>query len=256
MRAFADNDVVMLENVRCNGVSHGGCKRGCTVFWREDWVRSTTADAPAGEVGDHALLARRLKTKSDADPELYYCQSSQLLSATHPLSGKERLRRCIGNVMSGNYGVAEMIRNVLVWFWVRGREKLFGPFPAGKLIKTPVEVLDLQVGERVEVKSITEIKATLDARGWNRGLHFAPEMIPYCGRQLCVVARADRMIMEGTGIMRTMKHTVVLENSYCDSATWAFGACPRLDLIYWREIWLKRVHEPATKAAELESVQA
>ncbi len=116
-----------------------------------------------------------------------------------------------------------------------------GPYPVGNLQKTPVEVLNLQVGELVEVKSLEEIKRTLDCQGENRGLHFAPEMIPYCGRRLRVVARADQMIMEGTGLMRSMKNTVILENAICDSATWAFGACPRQDWMYWREIWLKRV---------------
>jgi hypothetical protein len=142
--------------------------------------------------------------------------------------------------MSGNYGALEMLRNIVVWICVRGREKVLGPYPAGKLQKTPVEVLNLQVGELVEVKSLAEIKQTLDRRGWNRGLHFAPEMIPYCGRRLRVAARADQMIMEGTGVMRSMKNTVILENVVCDSATWAFGACPRQDYMYWREIWLKR----------------
>ncbi len=244
MRAFANDDVVMLEDVRCSGVAHGDCKRGCTVFWRESWLRSTTESAPAAEIGDRELLAASLRTQCTENPEVYYCQSSQLLSATRPLGGKERLVRCIRNVTSGNYRATEMIRNVCVWIRVRGREKFFGVYPVGKLTKTPAESLDLQTGELVEVKSLAEIRATLDACGWNRGLHFAPEMIPYCGRRLRVVARADRMIMEGTGTMRSMKNTVILENSTCDSATWAFGACPREDLIYWREIWLRRVNAP------------
>jgi len=77
----------------------------------------------------------------------------------------------------------------------------------------------------------------------HRGLHFAPEMIPYCGRRLRVAKLADKMIAEGTGAMRKLKNTVILENSVCDSATWSFGGCPREDHIYWREIWLRRVEE-------------
>ena len=243
VRAFPDNDVVILESVRCSGVSHGACKRGCAIFWKEAWLRNTTLDAPASKPTNPEILASRLKTQNESDPELFFCQSSQLLRATHPLSGKERILRCIRNVTTGNYRSLEMARNLVVWISVRGREKLFGVYPVGLLEKTPVGVLDLQVGELVEIKSLDEITKTLDSRGWNRGLHFAPEMIPYCGRRLRVAARADRMITEGTGKMRSMKNTVILETSVCDSATWAFGACPRQDYIYWREIWLKRVNE-------------
>ncbi|MGE0757385.1 MAG: hypothetical protein AB7O38_10205, partial [Pirellulaceae bacterium] len=52
VRAFANNDVVILENVRCSGAAHGQCKRGCTIFWRESWLRPTTANSPPAEPGD------------------------------------------------------------------------------------------------------------------------------------------------------------------------------------------------------------
>lgn len=243
VRGFPDNDVVVLEGLRCSGAAHEGCKRGCTIFWKEAWLKSPSADGTVSQAGNTEHLLERLKTKNESDPELYFCQSSQLLVATHPLSWSQRVRRCIRNVTSGNYGAMEMARNLVVWFWVRGREKLFGPFPSGTLKKTPAESLDLQAGELVEVKSLAEIKQTLDRNGENRGLHFAPEMIPYCGRRLRVATRSDRLIAEGIGKMRMMKNTVILENSVCDSATWAFGACPREDHIYWREIWLRRVTE-------------
>ena len=247
VRAFPNNDVVVLEGVRCSGAAHGGCKRGCTIFWKEAWLKSPSSDTTVSHAGNSEQLLKRLHTKNNSDDALYFCQSSQLLVATHPLSWTERIRRCIRNVTTGNYRATEMARNLVVWFWVRGREKLLGPFPAGKLKKTPAESLDLQEGELVEVKSLEEIKQTLDRNGENRGLHFAPEMIPYCGRRLRVAARSDRLITEGIGNMRLMKNTVILENSVCDSATWAFGACPREDYIYWREIWLRRV--PEIKAA-------
>ena len=169
----------------------------------------------------------------------------QLLVATHPVSFLGRVRACVRNVISGNYGLFEMLRNICVWIYVRGRAKLLGNFPVGNLKQTPAQSLGLQVGERVRVKSLAEIKQTLDHRGFNRGLHFAPEMIPYCGKEMKVAARADRMIAEGLGNMRTMKNTVILEDCVCDSATWAFGACPRQDYIYWREIWLQRVEAVA-----------
>lgn len=241
VRAFPNDDVVILENTRCSGLSHGGCKRGCTIFWKEAWLRKPVKESESSGHRNTDALADRVLCKDPVHTELYFCQSSELLAATRPLQWNERLGRCVRNVFSGNVQAVEMFRNIFVWMMVRGRERLLGAYPTGSLQKTPTEALDLQVGELVEVKSLKEIQRTLDRRGLNRGLHFAPEMIPYCGRRLRVVARADCMIREGTGEMRSMQNTVILENCNCDSATWAFGGCPREDYIYWREIWLRRV---------------
>jgi hypothetical protein len=87
---------------------------------------------------------------------------------------------------------------------------------------------------------LKEIVKTLDAKGKNRGLHFSPDMIRHCGRRYRVRNRADNFIAEGTGQMRHFRHTVILEGVLSDSATYAFGGCPRSDFLYWREIWLRR----------------
>jgi hypothetical protein len=55
------------------------------------------------------------------------------------------------------------------------------PDVSGTLTRTPTEVLDLQPGEWVVVKSKEEIRSTLDKAGRNRGLTFENEMLPYCG---------------------------------------------------------------------------
>jgi hypothetical protein len=241
VRAFPHDDVVILENARCSGVAHGGCKRGCSIFWKESWLRRVSEESESAVAGNVSELERRLQSIDVNHSEVFFCQSSELLKTTRPLRWRERLGRCLRNVYTGNVSLWEMIRNIAVWIKVRGRERLFGVYPTGRLQKTPTEVLNLQVGEMVEVKSLKEIVQTLDSRGWNRGLHFAPEMIPYCGRKMRVACRADSMIREGTGEMRSMKNTVILEDCVCDSATWAFGGCPREDYVYWREIWLRRV---------------
>jgi hypothetical protein len=44
--------------------------------------------------------------------------------------------------------------------------------------------------------------------------------------------------------MKHFQNTVMLEDVLCDSACFAFGGCYRADLLYWREIWLKRVERP------------
>jgi hypothetical protein len=37
MRALSQT--VILEGVTCNGKAHGGCQRGCYVFWKDTWLR-------------------------------------------------------------------------------------------------------------------------------------------------------------------------------------------------------------------------
>jgi hypothetical protein len=56
------------------------------------------------------------------------------------------------------------------------------------------------------------------------------------------------MILEPTGDMKRPEATVILENLTCFCAD-VVGGCPREDVIYWREIWLKRVGD-ARKASE------
>jgi hypothetical protein len=93
----------------------------------------------------------------------------------------------------------------------------------------------------VEVKSLREIAATLSRTGFNRGLHFSADQRRFCGGQFLVRSRADNFIAEGTGEMKHFRNTVTLEDVLCDSACFAFGGCYRADMLYWREIWLRRV---------------
>lgn len=55
------------------------------------------------------------------------------------------------------------------------------------------DVLDLRVGEVVEVRSEEEILATLDERGELDGLPFMPEMLQFCGRRFGVDKRAMKL---------------------------------------------------------------
>jgi hypothetical protein len=101
--------------------------------------------------------------------------------------------------------------------------------------------MGLQPGEMVEVKELSEIVETLDKKGHNRGLHFSPDMISYCGKRFKVRCRADHLLAEGTGIMTHLRNSVILEDVICLSRVYVFGGCPRRPYVYWREIWLKRV---------------
>ena len=104
-------------------------------------------------------------------------------------------------------------------------------------------VLNLRVGELVEVRSIEEILGTLDGDARLEALPFMPEMQKFCGHRFTVSKRAnkacDRIEFKG---LRRMNNAVHLEGSRCDGA--AHGGCQARCLIYWKEAWLRRVKVP------------
>ena len=104
------------------------------------------------------------------------------------------------------------------------------------------EILNLQPGELVEIKTPEEILATLDPRGAQRGLYFVPEMWRYCGRRLRVYKRLETIFLEESKQLRRLKHTVLLEGAVCEGA--GLG-CDKSCLLYWREAWLKRAGNPS-----------
>jgi len=102
------------------------------------------------------------------------------------------------------------------------------------------KALNLQPGELVEVLSEKEIFSTLDSEGKLKGLRFTPEMRKYCGKRFRVYKRLEKIILETTGELRTIKTpTVILEGVFCDGE--AHGGCDRSCFCFWREAWLRRV---------------
>ena len=242
LREFHNNDVFVLEGVRCSGAVHGGCQRACTFMWKRAWLRRCSPDALSEAPVPSQLDALKARLKSMSGPGVYYCQSSEMIRATHHLSRRRRLGKCMEQVWRGSYSLCKMIRFLSVWFFWRVHRLLMGEYPRGNLQATPGESLNLQPGEWVEVRPLPEIIQTLDRQGKNQGLHFSTDMRVFCGRRLRVQARADRLIIEGLGTLRQMRNTVILEGALCDSAYFAFGGCSRDDVMYWREIWLRRVN--------------
>jgi len=50
------DDTVFLEEVRCDGAAHGGCDRGCPMFWKTAWLKPAgsppaNGHAPKAKVG-------------------------------------------------------------------------------------------------------------------------------------------------------------------------------------------------------------
>ena len=244
-RRFAARAVVVLEIERCSGDSHDGCKRSCTVLWKDRWLQGPEAGEQPAELksSDRERLLARLRTKRD--DKHYFCQSTELKHASQAFPGKVKAWFPIvaaREIASGDRSLGEVISQAITWIGRRRRKSASDPV-RGSLKRTPSEALGLQPGERVRVKPEAEIVATLDRKGCNRGLAVSHAMTTLCGREYVVATRVDHLILEPNGKMKDVTNTVTLED--CDCLCWYnLGSCPRGNRIYWREIWLERVELP------------
>jgi hypothetical protein len=102
-----------------------------------------------------------------------------------------------------------------------------------------------RVGDRVRVRPIDEILATLDKDGCLEGLPFMPEMARRCGHEFSVLKRVDKVndLVDRTGLRRMMD-AVILDGDRCEGSY--HGGCQALCQPIWKEAWLTRVDPTAT----------
>jgi hypothetical protein len=234
-------NVVFLDDLRCDGSEHGGCQKGCRIFWKEDWLtRPDGAGVPAGARLRKDEIKARLP--SQLPDGLFICQSTELVNASSPLSNFDPMIM-VRDIRSKTYTIPKLIGVLAHAYRLRLRHILTGRsfrFLQGRQTKTPAESLDLQPGEWVKVKTQDEIKDSLDKKGMNRGLGFTVDMIPDCGKSFRILRRLEKMIDESTRELIELKDTVLLEDSVCRGCYILKGGCPRENFNFWREIWLRR----------------
>ena len=173
--------------------------------------------------------------------DCFCCQSTELAAATGDFP-PGKLRHFLHDIRIGELSLgrfSHFVRRTLanrLWRLLHGH----GFYEvSGQQTKTLAVELNLQAGDLVEIKSLAEIEATLDAKGRNRGLSFEPEMALHCGRRYRVATPLRTIIGEESGRMIHLNDTVILEGLICEGIC-ALN-CPRANYFYWREIWLKRV---------------
>lgn len=284
------HDTIHLEGLRCDGQAHGGCQAACLIFWKEAWLERASlaeynawvlserpADAEPVRVADPvatgpaanaAIVATpspssSIRTRDDLqattrrdgqgdDEPTYTCQATELVRASVRLPAWD-IRQYIRDVRSGNVRVRDVLVGMGRWLFVAIQLRLTGssvPFVHGRQAAQKREPLGLKPGDRVRVKSRREIEATLDPGNRNRGLTFDSEMLRYCGREMRVRDRVERIIDERTGRMRVIaSDCLILEGAVCSAEYHLF--CPRKIFPYWRESWLTRLDD-----ADAESVIA
>ena len=244
MREFRERDVWVLDQQRCSGADHDGCQRGCLVFWKAAWLQRVSAVAPVAQPTTMVGAAARPTLKTKATPDRYFCQSTELVNVTQPLTLMRRLQLCVEDVRVGNERATRMIAAILRPLFWKTVHRFIPRHVVGRLSRTPMTQLALRPGEVVEVKNSHDIAQTLNSQGCNRGLRYDRGLNRFCGNQFRVRDRLDRMIVESTGQMIHMQGTVTLEGTTCLCHMSALGGCPRKDPVYWREIWLERVKVP------------
>jgi hypothetical protein len=249
---------VYLEDLRCDGSGHGGCQAGCRLYWKEAWLRRVDDDSGAidesisGAANLEQLAQAGTRTMRDVGgerSEVWRCQATEAFNASKPLKFSD-IRQYWRELTNGNFSPHRFIIVAARGFImeIASRVGLLDPLPlrgpGGQ--SAPPKRLDLQPGDIVRVRSPTEIAATLDEDGRNRGLHFDREMLPYCGRTFRVKDRVRRIIEDKTGRMLNItKDCVILDGAVCSgersTGRWF---CPRQIYPYWREAWLRRVEQP------------
>lgn len=105
-----------------------------------------------------------------------------------------------------------------------------------------IPVLGLRVGDRVRVRRLPEILATLDDHGYLDGLPFMPEMARNCDRELTVLRRVEKVndLADRSGLRR-MRNAVILDGDRCNGAY--HGGCQALCQSIWKEAWLNRIQD-------------
>jgi len=251
-------DTVYLEDLRCDGSGHGGCQAGCKLYWKDAWLRRVEDDSDAGNSSEGSLanlenLARtgtRTVRELDGEPsEVWRCQATEAFSASTHLK-TSNLSQYWREMTNGNFGLLRFIGLAARGFVmeIAGRIGILKPLPLRGPGNQSVagEPLNLQPGELVQVRSPTEIAATLDEGGHNRKLSFDREMLPYCGRTFRIKDRVRQIIDDKTGrMLKFQKDCLILDGTVC-SGELSTGRwfCPRQIHAYWREAWLRRVNEP------------
>jgi hypothetical protein len=269
-------DTVHLEGVRCDGSGHGECQAGCLIFWKEAWLNrvdgsiirledGTDASRSSTQCGNEGMVGNIFAAShvTDAAGEtVYSCQGTDVPKYTSPMKGWDP-RQYIRDLRSGNLAtglagdsrsgralefileVLTVLRALIISVFNRVQAKRHGapyPFIEGTATNTSIDLLHLQAGEVVQVRTKEEIMATLDHKQRNRGLWFDSEMLPYCGGIYRVLRPVHQIIDEKTGKMIKMKNPcIILEGVVCRSDF--HRLCPRAIYPYWRENWLRRAND-------------
>ena len=232
---------VFLEEVRCDGQAHGGCDKACLIFWKEAWLKPAgSADSP--NPGPSRIKESDLIDLAQQDDQ-FVCQLSEIIAASKPLPWWDPKQYAL-DLLHNRTPFRLWLKSLGIAFYnkvahVGGRNSWRFVAGPGTYNGTRSD-LNLQPGDVVRVKTLDEIRQTLDPEGKHQHLLFAPSMAEFCGSVMRVQKRVERITLEGSRRQRQVKDTVLLEGATCDGV--CHRLCPRQSLLFWRECWLEKVN--------------
>lgn len=107
-----------------------------------------------------------------------------------------------------------------------------------------VEPGSLRPGDKVRLRPLAEVLATLDESSSYEDVPFMPEMLAYAGRTLTVYRRLEKICDYAGPDTRSRRMTgaVLLNETRCDGS--GHGGCQAECRIFWKEVWLEHAHGP------------
>ena len=237
------NTTVFLEEVRCDGSSHGGCGRACLIFWKEAWLKPSGSSHSSNGFHVPKVSPSDLVALAHRDGQ-FFCQSSEIVKASTPLPWWDA-KQYLWDLKYNRVPLLDWLKGLGIAAY--NKVAYICKFKSWKFVTGPTEnfqgpPLNLKPGELVRVKSLAQIRNTLDSAGKHQNLLFAPTMMSFCGQVMRVQDRVENIILEGTSRQRKIKDTVLLEGATCDGI--CHRLCPRQSFLFWRECWLERVSIP------------
>jgi hypothetical protein len=100
----------------------------------------------------------------------------------------------------------------------------------------------LEIGDRVKVLSYSQIKSTLNDKGYFKGLSFQENMEKYCNKTFKVLKLPQYVLDQGGRKINRCKDVVILRGLYCNGkSTIEEEGCDRCCLHYWKTDWLTKM---------------
>lgn len=123
------------------------------------------------------------------------------------------------------------------------------PQPLRRWIAGAIFGHPLLVGDTVSIRSLAEIRATLDAEGCLEGLPFMAEMERFCGKTARVFRVLDKVYdYRRSSKMRRLDRAVLLVGLRCEGD--AHGGCEAECYLIWKTQWLKPM--PSSAALQVD----
>ena len=240
---------VYLEGLRCDGSGHDGCGAGCSLVWKEAWLRRTEQSSVAPRLPtagqNSGAVCANVAISARGSNGFVVCQMTEILKATRPSNLGSSFAYCADLVQGLATGrrTSEDLRTL--FNYTKGKAILFAfrlwtraPWNREKFKKTPAASPRLKAGDWIEVRSTWEIIRTLDRKACNRGMEFKPEMFRFCGKRFRVLSLLRKIVDGQPGQVREFRtDSIILESVYCGGQR---SFCTRRNYYYWREIWLRR----------------